>query len=120
MEWTEADSVSKEKLVVWSLGNYVSNQRKRYTDGGAMFSLTLKKEGDKTYIQNAGYILTWVYNPLFSDRRGYYILPAVKYANDSIWLDAAARKDMKTFIDDSRSLLNLKNINIPENLTIMN
>ena len=31
------------KLVVYSLGNMVSNQRKRYTDGGILFGMTLEK-----------------------------------------------------------------------------
>lgn len=31
------------KLVVYSLGNMISNQRKRYTDGGILFGMTLEK-----------------------------------------------------------------------------
>jgi poly-gamma-glutamate capsule biosynthesis protein CapA/YwtB (metallophosphatase superfamily) len=105
MEWHKADSASKEHLVVWSLGNYVSNQRKRYTDGGTMFKITLQKELGHAQIKEAGYQLTWVYNPIENGRRQYYILPAAKFENDTVLLDSQARLDLKQFLSDSRELL---------------
>lgn len=114
MEWHKADSLTKEHLVVWSLGNYVSNQRKRYTDGGTMFSLTLQKGPDGTTIKNAGYSLTWVYNPLVDGLRRYYILPAARFENDSALLDAQSRIDLKQFLSDSRELLGTGNVNVAE------
>jgi poly-gamma-glutamate capsule biosynthesis protein CapA/YwtB (metallophosphatase superfamily) len=114
MEWHKNDTLNKEQLVVWSLGNYVSNQRKQYTDGGAMFSVKLKKEAGQTKIKEAGYLLTWVYNPLVNGRKQYYILPAARYENDSILLDAQSRASLQIFLNDSRELLNAENININE------
>ena len=114
MEWHQSDSVSKEKLVVWSLGNFVSNQRKRYTDGGTLFSITLQKESGKTRIKDAGYQLTWVYNPVQNQRKQYYILPAARYENDTLLLDKQSQSDLKTFINDSRELLDANNLMVKE------
>lgn len=105
MEWHRADSMLKEQLVVWSLGNYVSNQRKRYTDGGTMFSVTLQKKEGHAWIKDAGCQLTWVYNPIENGRRQYYILPAAKFENDTVLLDEQSRLDLKQFLSDSRELL---------------
>jgi poly-gamma-glutamate synthesis protein (capsule biosynthesis protein) len=114
MEWNKSDSLNKEHLVVWSLGNYVSNQRKQYTDGGAMFSLKLQKESGHTTIKDAGYQLTWVYNPVVKGKKQYYILPAARFENDTVLLDAQARTEIKQFLSDSRGLLDRNNLNISE------
>ena len=117
MEWHKPDSAHKENIVVWSLGNYVSNQRNRYTDGGTMFSLTLKKEYGQTSVKEASYCLTWVYNPLSGGKRQYYILPAAQYEHDTVIPDKACSADMKVFLDDSRQLLNGNNAGIHERVT---
>ena len=41
---------SKKNLVVYSLGNFISNQRNRYTDGGIMVELDLEKKNGTTRI----------------------------------------------------------------------
>lgn len=114
MEWRKSDTLKKQQLVVWSLGNYVSNQRKRYTDGGTMFSIKLQKQGGHTKIKDAGYQLTWVYNPVEKGKRQYYILPAARFENDTVLLDPQARVDIKQFVADSRELLGENNLNIRE------
>jgi poly-gamma-glutamate synthesis protein (capsule biosynthesis protein) len=114
MEWHKSDSISKEQLVVWSLGNFVSNQRKRYTDGGTMFSIKLQKVSGHTKIKEAGYQLTWVYNPIEKGKRQYYIIPAARFENDTALLDVQSRSDIKQFLTDSRELLDGNNLNIRE------
>ena len=113
MEWRIADSLNPERLVVWSLGNYVSNQRKRYTDGGAMAELIIRKENGRTSIADANYQLSWVYNPLINGKRQYYILPAARFETDSTFTDRESREAMSIFLNDSRELLK-QNIRIPE------
>jgi poly-gamma-glutamate synthesis protein (capsule biosynthesis protein) len=105
MEWLKTDSLGKERFVVWSLGNYVSNQRKRYTDGGAMVSITLQKEAGKTSIRNAGYRLSWVYNPIKEGKRRYFILPVRQFEQDSAFMDAESFAAMRLFASDSRDLM---------------
>jgi len=114
MEWHKSDSLKKEQLVVWSLGNFVSNQRKRFTDGGTMFLVKLQKESGQTKIKDAGYQLTWVYNPIEKGKRQYYIMPAARFENDTVLLDPQARGDLKQFLTDSRELLDGNNLNIRE------
>lgn len=116
MVWEKAENNNgKEELIVYSLGNFVSNQRKRYTDGGAMFKMTFAKEGDNCFIKDAGYILTWVHTPLVEGKKKYYILPAAKYESDSTFFKKPEDfEKMSLFINDSRKLFDDENKNVPE------
>jgi poly-gamma-glutamate capsule biosynthesis protein CapA/YwtB (metallophosphatase superfamily) len=105
MEWRKSDTLKKDQLVVWSLGNYVSNQRKRFTDGGTMFKITLQKSSGTTHIKDAGYQLTWVFNPIENGKRQYYILPAARFEDDSLLVDKQSHEDLKLFLNDARELL---------------
>ncbi len=105
MEWEKASASQKDRIVVWSMGNYVSNQRKRYTDGGAMFSLTLEKKGNSVSVKDCGYHLTWVYNPIKNGKRNYYILPVTQFETDSLFLDKESKAAFNLFTSDSRELL---------------
>jgi poly-gamma-glutamate synthesis protein (capsule biosynthesis protein) len=116
MEWRKKDN----QLVAYSLGNFVSGQRKRYTDGGAMIRIELKKvtfkdESSLTDIDAAGYILEWVYRTSDAEKN-YYILPIptvepepLAYINDPASLEA-----YKTFVSDSRALFRNHNMNMEE------
>ena len=70
----------KQQLTVYSLGNFVSNQRKPHTDGGAMVRIELAKEEDEVKITNAEYLLTWVHTPIVDGRKQYLVLPASIYS----------------------------------------
>jgi len=78
---TDRYGETKERLVIWSLGNFVSNQLKRYTDGGMVFYFTVEKNDTQPglKISNLGYIPVWVY----TDRTGaspiFRILPCRDY-----------------------------------------
>jgi poly-gamma-glutamate capsule biosynthesis protein CapA/YwtB (metallophosphatase superfamily) len=115
MEWYK----EKNQLIAYSLGNFVSGQRKRYTDGGAMIRLELEKikNGDKTVttIDTAGYILQWVQRTNDA-QKNYYIWPVPTIeANPAILKkDAAAYSAYQLFLDDSRKLLSTYNRNIGE------
>lgn len=116
MVWEKSnDSLGNENLIVYSLGNFVSNQRDRKKDGGAMIKLNLRKENGKTFIQNAGHILTWVYTPIENGSKKYYILPAAKYENNPDFFDGTTSyNQMGVFISDSRKLFTEQNKNIGE------
>ena len=109
------DSIN-ENFVAYSLGNFVSNQRKTKTDGGVMARLVLKKENGKTFIEESNYILTWVYKKL---RTGsiydYYILPAKEYENNKAFFKSSVDYvKMKLYIKNSRALLDKGNLNVKE------
>ncbi len=104
-----------DDVVVYSLGNFVSNQRKPKTDGGSMVRVEITKNSDRYSISNAGYYLTWVYTPIEKYRKKFFILSCSEFENKPDFFD---RNDafllMKKFISDSRKLLNTQNINIKE------
>lgn len=109
----ENDSIHKSHLVVYSLGNYVSNQRNRLRDGGAMISFTLMKTWEHKTIVDPQYHLTWVYNPIEEGKRQYYILP-VNMPDPPNATDDEAMEKMTRFTQDSRELLNAGDNSVPE------
>lgn len=117
MKWNKKDSVNtKENLVVYSLGNFVSHQRTFPRDGGAVFKLSLiKDEADKVKIKDAKYCLTWVYEPIINDKKEYYVLPADEYSKKPDFFTKKKDYDkMMRFIKHARTLLGKHNVNIPE------
>lgn len=107
---------TKETFVAYSLGNFVSNQRKTKTDGGVMTRIVLKKENGKTSIDTSNYILTWVYKKQRTKSLyDYFILPASKYENEkSFFKSPADFTKMKLYIKNSRTLLNGGNVGVSE------
>lgn len=85
------------KIVVYSLGNFISNQRKRYTDGGLMAVIDIEEDmgGELKYYINC--IPVWVHRPK------YTILPPA--VGDTIRLDAASREAYSVFMTDTQKLL---------------
>jgi poly-gamma-glutamate synthesis protein (capsule biosynthesis protein) len=106
----------RDRFVSYSLGNFVSNQRKLNTDGGVMAKIILKKENGKTRIEQTGYILTWVYKKISKNKRiDYFIIPAVEYENKKDFFDSSDDFDKMTlFLKSSRALLDKQNKNVPE------
>ncbi|MEJ1241566.1 CapA family protein [Chryseolinea sp. T2] len=116
MEWRK----DKNQFVAYSLGNFVSGQRKRYTDGGAMAYIELEKiqhtdDSSSTRIQNAEYYLQWVYRTVDS-QKDYYVIPVIPadLSGPSFIKDAASATAYKTFIEDSRLLYRKHNKNVTE------
>jgi Bacterial capsule synthesis protein PGA_cap len=115
MEWKK----DNDQLVVYSLGNFVSGQRDRYKNGGAMLKVNLMKIVQDsvpiTTIDSAGYILEWVYRTT-DIRKDYYVMPVPSFEQDTTAFikDEASRLAFKTFIDDSRKLFKKHNINLNE------
>ena len=115
MVWHKNAGNVKDGIVVYSLGNFVSNQRKPKTNGGSMVRVELTKSGDKYVISNAGYYLTWVYTPIEKYRKKFFILPCSEFENTPDFFDKPeAFNLMKKFIGDSRKLLGEQNINVKE------
>jgi hypothetical protein len=116
MEWRKQEN----RLLAYSLGNFVSGQRKRYTDGGAMLRMELEKidfsDGSShTQIDTAGYILEWVYRTNDAEKN-YYVLPVpeVEEKPAGYIKDASSREAFKTFVSDSRKLFQKYNVDMEE------
>lgn len=118
MEWRKETN----KLLAYSLGNFVSGQRTRYRDGGAMLTVDLEKvtyanDSAFTKIDSAAYVLAWVY---LDAKKNYTILPAPAFEStqrDTI-REEKARLAFDTFLSDSRTLLGKHNRQVAEALYI--
>lgn len=116
MEWRKESG----KVVVYSLGNFVSGQRKQYTDGGATAYVELKKvryrpDSVVTSIDSVGYYLHWVYRTS-DDNKDYYILPVSFIESDParIIRDKSSLQAFNQFVADSRELFGTYNLNFNE------
>jgi len=116
MEWRK----EKNQFVAYSLGNFVSGQRKRYTDGGAMAYITLSKivykpDSAVTTIADAAYGLQWIYRSAEA-HKNYYIVPV--QPGDAAALEIVksqtARDAYRVFVEDSRLLYKKHNKAVPE------
>ena len=112
MEILSDKTAISDKLLFYSLGNYISNQRKRYTDGGAMVRFTLKKNNKgQTLLTNAGYYLTWVHIYNKNGKKKYEILPCANVEKENFeGMTEESQKQMKIFIEDSRKLFEENNL----------
>ncbi|HEX2920215.1 MAG TPA: CapA family protein [Bacteroidales bacterium] len=114
MVW-EKNPAGKDSFTVYSLGNFISNQRKPKTDGGSLVRIELVKKDGQVKIDNAGYFLTWVYTPIEDLRTRFYILPCSEFENKPSFFEKESDYDMMMkFIKESRNLLNSQNVNIEE------
>ena len=116
MEWRK----DKNQFVAYSLGNFVSGQRKRYTDGGSTLYMELEKikykpDSSVTTIDSTGYMLEWVYRTVDAKKK-YYVIPAPVEENDTTGIikDKVSKAAAKVFFDDSRALFKKHTIGVPE------
>lgn len=120
MEWRK----EKNRFVVYSLGNFVSGQRKQYTDGGTMAYLELEKvrhspDSILTTIDSAGYFLQWVYRTE-GQRKDYYMVPVSGFEQspETFVKGSASVQAFRQFVKDSRELYGKHNLNVPEVSTV--
>jgi poly-gamma-glutamate synthesis protein (capsule biosynthesis protein) len=96
-------------LVVYSLGNFISNQRDRYRDGGIIFGLELEKT-DRTRISGIDYLPVWVHKPLHGEKRAFRLMPAslAEEEIDRIGFTETELSGFRQFYEDTRD--HLKNV----------
>ncbi len=111
------DIKGKEKLTVWSLGNFVSNMQVRYTRGGVMVGTTIEKKDEKITIKKVQHHLVYV---LVKDEGAvtqYYILPEFDYnAYREGFLTNVDKQRMEQFFSDARELYAAHNVGSTEHL----
>ncbi len=90
----EADST---RVVLYSLGNFVSNQQKRYCDGGVMARIEITKRDTLPCRFATTIVPVWVYRP------GYRIL--TPEAADTLDLPSEARRRYDEFIRDTETCI---------------
>ena len=76
-----AEGEEKEVFVIYSMGNFISNQRDRYTDSGLILQMGFEKnfKTNKTVLKQVEYIPTWV-NKTSTGGKLYYEVVAVEEA----------------------------------------
>jgi poly-gamma-glutamate synthesis protein (capsule biosynthesis protein) len=96
-EHRDADGITRA-VTVYSLGNLVSNQRWRYSDGGLIVVLDIERDGDRPPGIRLTPIPVWVMTP------GYRIVP--EHVADTMRMSAGQRSQYERFITDTHKLLN--------------
>lgn len=78
----EKRALSNSKLdtgfVAYSLGNFISNQRWRYSDAGLILNFRISKnlQSENLVLDEVSYIPTWVFKGKIKNKREYVILPS--------------------------------------------
>jgi poly-gamma-glutamate synthesis protein (capsule biosynthesis protein) len=110
--YMNGDSTSNH-IVVYSQGNFVSNQRAQYKDGGILVELNLRKTIDTTMVEDFSYMPAWVYRDDLPGKSTFYILPVMFYEyNTSFFKFTEFNKSkIAQFAGDTRQHLN----NVKEN-----
>ena len=103
------------QIVVYSMGNLVSNQRDVNTDGGIMVELTLRKSGQQSagggqqaaIEQECAYMPYWVYRGEYDGLYQYYILPSYDATHnpEKYQLPPADLKALTIFDENTRQRL---------------
>lgn len=105
------DSLTNNKhLVVYSLGNYISNMSARRTDGGLMVRMELVKDST-VRLGNCDYSLVWTARPQQSGKKNHQLLP-INLPTELV--PVKARNSLKIFTDDARALFSKHNRGIKE------
>jgi len=117
MEWKK----DKDQLIAYSLGNFVSGQRPRYRDGGAMLWIDLQKvtkdSVSLTSIRNAEYELEWVQKS--NDAKKEFVMLPFRYfeSDTSFMADKLLRDAFDVFRKDARALYAKHNVNVSEKVS---
>jgi poly-gamma-glutamate capsule biosynthesis protein CapA/YwtB (metallophosphatase superfamily) len=117
MEWRKEE----DQFVVYSLGNFISGQRPRYRDGGAMLWIDLQKVVKDsialTSIQQAAYELEWVQKSNHV-KKEFVMLPFRYFESDTTFIeDKLLRDAFDVFKTDSRALYAKHNRNVTEKVS---
>ncbi len=102
-------TTERKGLVVYSLGNFISNQRQANTDGGLMFELTLQKQpGARAKMISHHYLPIWRWMRVSGGKTTYHVVPIATYENrtaDLAGMTAAQVTAMKAFAANTRARL---------------
>ena len=111
MEVIQDKHTPAKHVVVYSLGNFISNMSKEDTDGGAMVKLELQRIFRITRLINCEYSLVWTSRPNLSGKKGFELYPAS-------FLDKPIKNEevsaMKRFLMRARILFDTYNRGIKE------
>ncbi len=93
--------------VIYSLGNFISNQRDRYRDGGITFEVCLTKTNDTASLKSYGYEPYWVYRFPLNKVSVFRLIPINNFLRqpEQYPIGEENKKKMMQFYDDTKALL---------------
>ncbi len=96
-------------FVAYSLGNFVSNQRWRYADGGMVLKIFLTKnfKTDSIFISKVAYLPTWVFKGIVNGKNEFIILPAQEASKQDYpsFLTSNDRQKMEQAFEDTKEMM---------------
>lgn len=101
---TDSDSISRLP-VVYSLGNFVSNQRDQFRDGGIIAELHLSKSRGQVQLESLAYLPCYVWRkPRTTGGSSFSILPVASYEKtpELFDLQPADKEKLNRFASDTR------------------
>jgi poly-gamma-glutamate synthesis protein (capsule biosynthesis protein) len=115
-EAVKPNGTVKEAIVVYSLGNFISNQQQPHTDGGILFQVDLLKQkgSPRVTVANPGIIPLWryVHKPA-AGKSTFYALPVARMErNPDLIPDMAgdARNKMRQYAENLRKRLDYREL----------
>ena len=108
MEVRHSEEYDKDVLLVYSMGNFISNQSDIDTRGGAMVKVTLRMENGHPVIDSPRYKLFFVQKPR-SRGENYVLIPE---ARPDLLRDDA-KGEFTRFMQRTHDLVMSNNINVP-------
>ncbi|MBP1639254.1 MAG: Capsule synthesis protein, CapA [Bacteroidetes bacterium] len=94
--------------VFYSVGNMISNQRWRNSNGGILARITISTTDCK--VKKADYIPFYVHKGSLDGKFQYYLLPTEKYIRKSLSLTLPAKDDSLLVLFDQDTRLRLSNL----------
>lgn len=95
-------------FVAYSLGNFISNQRWRYSDSGPILNFSIVKDRiqDSIYINDINVVPTWVFKGNNNGERDYIILPSDSVVS-SINYPFLTKKDKLLFVQSYKDIIEI-------------
>lgn len=84
---------SLEGVTLYSLGNFVSNQHRRYCDGGLVATIDITKSGGRLHYSAE-------VEPIWVRLKDYAVIP--QFVGDTLWLNRTERDEYDLFMEDTR------------------
>lgn len=108
MEMRHSTAYDKDVLLVYSLGNFISNQRDIDSRGGAMVKVSVTMNGSKPQVHDARYKLFFVQKPIVRGEN-YVVIPE----NRPDLIRPDSRSEFERFMQRTHDLVVSKNVGVP-------
>lgn len=107
IEIIKSTDKSNETLVIYSLGNFISNQRREllgtpFTEDGLMVNIEITKDNDKTFVSKVNCIPTWV-NKYNKEGKIFYEVLPITNKEDFSHLDSITLEKLKNSYNNTAS-----------------